>query len=108
MSDKQAICLRCGKCCLANVLSFATEKDFKRWETEGRDDILHVVDHYHPIWAGDHLISAEDGRYLHGCPFLKLDGDLCKCTIYDTRPEVCERYQPGSSQICPQWHRNRE
>ncbi len=100
-------CLRCGKCCLANVLSFATDADFQRWEAEKRADILHVIEHYRPVWAGDHLISVDDGHYLHGCPFLSWDGDRCKCTIYETRPEVCGRYQPGSSQICPQWHRNK-
>ena len=104
MIQKATTCLRCGKCCLANVLSFVTDRDLDRWKREGRKDILHIVEHYHPIWAGDHLISSEDGHYLHGCPFLAWEGDHCRCTIYETRPEVCERYRPGSSQICPQWH----
>ena len=94
-------CQRCGKCCLANCLSFATEEDLARWRQQGREDILHVIENTHAVWAGDHLISNEDGHYLHGCPFLNWEGDHYACAIYETRPSVCRNYQPGSSLICP-------
>ena len=94
-------CQRCGKCCLANALSFITDEDLARWKHQGREDILHIIENSHAVWAGDHLISSEDGRYLHGCPFLKWEDDHYTCTIYETRPQVCRDYQPGSSLICP-------
>jgi len=96
-------CQQCGKCCLANVFSFSTEKDLERWKQEKRDDILHVMEHWQPIWAGDHLISAGSGMYLHGCPFLKYMEDHTACSIYETRPKICRDYEPGSSRICPTW-----
>jgi len=105
-AEKKAVsevtCTRCGRCCLANVLSFVNDADLERWRMEGRDDILHVIENWHPVWAGDHLISSETGRYLHTCPFLKFN-DRATCTIYETRPDVCRNYRPGSSRICPQW-----
>jgi Fe-S-cluster containining protein len=52
---------------------------------------------------GDHLVSSEDGHYLHGCPFLTWEGDHSFCAIYNTRPQVCRDYQPGSSELCPQF-----
>jgi Fe-S-cluster containining protein len=55
------------------------------------------------MWMGDHLICADNGRYLHGCPFLMWEGDHSSCTIYETRPAVCRNYAAASSEICPQW-----
>jgi len=99
------ICKRCGVCCLADAHAYITDEDRKRWIKEGRQDILATLEREHAIWAGDHLISSVDGRYLHGCIFLALDGGHYKCTIYETRPKTCRDYQPGSSDICPQFHR---
>ncbi len=96
-------CKRCGKCCLADMIAYTEQEDIDRWKREGRKDILHIIENEHAIWVGDHLISSEDGRYIHGCPFLKWEGDLCSCTIYETRPRVCRDYEPGSSELCPQW-----
>ena len=79
----------------------------ERWRRAGRRDILGVIDREHAVWMGDHLVSAEDGHYLRGCPFLVWEGDHSRCAIYDTRPRVCRDYQPGSSEICPQFASNR-
>lgn len=95
-------CLRCGKCCLANFTAYTTDEDLIRWRREDRREILQVIAHSHLIWVGDHMISAEDGHYAQGCPFLLADGSRWLCSIYDTRPQVCRAYRPGSSEICPQ------
>jgi len=29
------ICMRCGKCCLTDLIAYATEEDRKRWTREG-------------------------------------------------------------------------
>lgn len=96
-------CKRCGTCCLADMVAYVTEKDLERWRAEGRADILHILENEQAFWAGDHFISAKDGRVLFCCPFLAWEGGVASCSIYETRPEVCRNYRPGSSEICPQW-----
>ncbi|HOS97651.1 MAG TPA: YkgJ family cysteine cluster protein, partial [Deltaproteobacteria bacterium] len=101
-------CQRCGTCCLADMIGYVTEEDIARWKRQGRDDIFHIIDNEQAFWAGDHFISARDGRVLKCCPFLAWDEHGSVCSIYETRPGVCRDYVPGSSQICPLWKRNRE
>jgi len=93
--------MRCGRCCLANISALISEDDIERWKREKRDDILHIIDSQHAMWAGDHLISISDGHYIHGCPFLEWVGGRYSCSIYDTRPLRCRNYEPGSSHLCP-------
>jgi Fe-S-cluster containining protein len=98
-------CKRCGVCCLADASAYITEEDKKRWGKEGRHDVLNLLEHEHALWAGDHLISSDNGRYLHGCVFLSCSDNQYICTIYETRPKTCRDYLPGSSEICPQFHK---
>ncbi|MBN1380988.1 MAG: YkgJ family cysteine cluster protein [Deltaproteobacteria bacterium] len=98
-------CKRCGKCCLADANAYITDEDRKRWKKEGRTDILQMLEREHAIWAGDHLISSENGRYLHGCIFLAYENNQYVCKIYETRPKTCRDYEPGSSEICPQFRK---
>jgi len=99
---KEIKCHRCGRCCLANVIAYVTEEDFLRWEREGRKDILKIIKNEGGVWAGDHFISRQTGRPLRGCPFYAFDGNGFGCVIYNTRPAVCRRYEPGESELCPQ------
>ena len=105
LNDQNPDCKRCGRCCLADMLAYVTEEDIERWTLEGREDILKTIKEKHGVWAGDHLISAETGNPLHGCTFFALDGTQFGCSIYETRPGVCRRYQPGESELCPQFNR---
>ena len=100
-------CQRCGKCCLTNLIAYVTEEDWARWRREGRQDILHILANQNAVWAGDHLMSATTGRYIHGCPFLEWEKDCYRCTIYETRPRVCREYVPGSSYLCPLYPGNK-
>ncbi|MFA5179768.1 MAG: YkgJ family cysteine cluster protein [Syntrophales bacterium] len=102
-SSYEEHCHCCGKCCLADFIAYVRDEDILRWKKEGRTDILSVIENEHAMWVGDHLISAVDGRYLHGCPFLTWEKDRSACSIYETRPAVCRNYVPASSEICPQW-----
>jgi Fe-S-cluster containining protein len=104
MNDDQKVeCRRCGRCCLADFAAYVTDDDIRRWKAEFRDDILRILKQEHGIWEGDHLISADSGETLHGCPFFNFDGEQFGCAIHETRPATCRHYEPGSSELCPQF-----
>jgi len=100
---EEKTCKRCGKCCLADMIDYALPEEYERWKAEGREDILHVVENEHAVWAGDHFISSLTGKYIYGCPFLRWEDDYFSCSIYEVRPSVCRNFRPGSSEICPLW-----
>lgn len=100
-------CLQCGKCCFVDFTAYAQPADFERWRAENRQDVLDMIEHRHLYWAGDRLIFAETGQAPRECPFLYSSGKVWRCSIYETRPLVCREYQPGSSELCPQWMINR-
>ncbi len=85
------------------MVAYITEEDLARWKAEQRHDIFHILEKEQAFWAGDHFVSARDGRVLTCCPFLAWDEEGAACSIYETRPLVCRNYRPGSSEICPQW-----
>jgi len=103
MEHKNIACVRCGKCCFVDMIAYAQPEDFERWRREKRDDILKVVEGEHLVWAGDRMVSSQTGAFSQTCPFLISEGDVFKCSIYETRPRICRDYKPGSSEICPQW-----
>lgn len=94
-------CMRCGKCCRCDFFAFTRPEDLARWKEQGREDILQLIENENPVWEGDRLISARDGRHLRCCPFLTWEGEKRVCAIYETRPGICREFQPGSSHICP-------
>lgn len=96
-------CRRCGKCCFVDMIAYAQQEDFDRWRAENRQDILDIIKKRHLVWAGDRMVSAETGNVSMECPFLYSVGNDWFCSIYETRPLVCREYQPGSSELCPQW-----
>ena len=104
MEDETAItCDRCGNCCQTDLIAYVIGKDRARWAREGREDILTVLRAEHAVWAGDRIVSTENGsfaRFTQGCPFLSWDGRLFSCDIYETRPRVCRDFVPGSSELC--------
>ena len=101
--DRVLECLRCGRCCLVNFAAYVTEEDIRRWEEEGRRDILHILEREKGSWQGDRLISADSGQALGGCPFFDFDGERFRCAIHETRPATCRNYEPGSSALCPRF-----
>lgn len=100
-------CTRCGKCCTnesyMGTLS-ATAADVARWTAERRWDILqfaYVLDYGAPgtePGGADLWINAETGHEATRCPFVRKDRNrpTYRCTIYETRPEVCRDYVPWS------------
>ena len=100
--DGAIVCARCGRCCLTNLIAYATPADLTRWRAQGRQDIIDLVEHGTAVWAGDRIVSRADGRLLEGCPCLIWEGSHYGCSIYHTRPDVCRGFLPGSNQLCPQ------
>ena len=96
-------CLRCGKCCFVDLTAYAEQEDFERWRAENRQDILNIINNRHLTWAGDRMVSTESGDTPRECYFLYSKGNEWLCSIYETRPALCRKYQPGSSELCPKW-----
>jgi Fe-S-cluster containining protein len=95
-------CKRCGKCCLS-AYAPASEEDMERWRREEKKEILRVMGHSKAAWAGDIVVSSENGKILFNCPFLRYEGEYFSCTIYEDRPMTCRKFKPGSSELCSQF-----
>jgi Fe-S-cluster containining protein len=95
-------CQRCGKCCMSAYVP-ATEEDMEKWRREEKKEILRAMEHSKALWAGDVVVSSEDGRILFSCPFLRYEGKYYSCTIYEDRPKTCRAFKPGSSELCSQF-----
>ncbi len=98
-------CKQCGQCCLVDMSVFVTAEDEQRWEQEGRQDILEMIEKEGTIWAGGTTVSPQSGKEMWACPFLTPRDDRFACSIYETRPVVCEHFAPGSSELCSQFGR---
>ncbi|HOP86678.1 MAG TPA: YkgJ family cysteine cluster protein [Syntrophorhabdaceae bacterium] len=106
--NKNTICLRCGNCCHVDVAAYVTLDDIKRWEKEGRYDILDHIRAYDVTWTKDRIIN-EYGKHIKNCRmscvYLQWDGLKTSCQIYETRTNVCSSYVPGSTWLCPQYRK---
>jgi len=100
-------CKRCAKCCLS-IFAHASGEDMERWRLEGKEEILLTLKRARAVWAGDIIVSQEDGEMLSKCPFLRDEGEFYSCAIYEDRPKVCRNFQPGSSDLCPQFKGTRK
>jgi Fe-S-cluster containining protein len=82
------------------MIAYATDADVRRWEREQRFDIISRIRGNEIIWSGDTIVSSS-GKHLKNCIYLNRDGETFFCDIYETRPQVCRDYLPGSSELCP-------
>lgn len=85
------------------MFAYVTENDVQRWKSQNRHDLVEFAQGGETIWAGDRIISSSSGDFMKRCPFLKMHNGIYTCEIYETRPEVCSGYEPGSSALCPEW-----
>jgi Fe-S-cluster containining protein len=88
------------------MAAYVVEEDIRRWEREGRHDIIARLRNDDVIWAGDRMIGRS-GRKVATCFYLGWRGPSFFCGIYDTRPLVCRNYIPGSSAMCPRYYEGR-
>ncbi len=77
-----------------------------RWRKEGRRDILEHLESREAVWAGDRFMARESGSAVAACPFLRWEGYRFSCAIYETRPQTCRDYEPGSNELCPLYSSN--
>ncbi|OPY83731.1 MAG: hypothetical protein A4E65_00464 [Syntrophorhabdus sp. PtaU1.Bin153] len=106
--NRNITCRRCGNCCHVDVAAYASLEDIQRWEKEGRQDIIdHVCDNG-VTWSHDRIVNRFGSNVktcLMSCVYLKWHGSSAFCEIYETRTKVCRGYVPGSTDLCPQYHR---
>ena len=97
-------CKRCGNCCLSAWVP-ATHEDMERWKREEKKEILRAIEHSKALWAGDIVVSSVEGSMLSNCQFLRWEVNYYSCTIYEDRPMICRKFQPGSSELCSQFNK---
>ena len=108
--DRDTTCHRCGACCHVDVVAYVTPEEIERWEKEGRHDIIAHLRVHGITWSKGHVdkrFGAKPTTCLMSCVYLKWQGKLASCGIYETRTNVCRSYVPGSSELCPR-HRGSE
>lgn len=100
-SGKKPVCCRCGRCCVEQGSGFTMmPEDYRRWNSQGRQDILRYVwqcrspcdcDGRWDLWID--WIDPGTGENLRHCPFLKRVGlGRHACVIHDTKPQICQKF----------------
>jgi Fe-S-cluster containining protein len=99
-------CRQPGACCRGFSLNRISDGDhLTLWDDE--DPLKAVHPHieseapFHPVERLGQWTDAESGRtyssWKWSCSALGEDG---RCTMYDNRPDLCRRYEAGSSPLC--------
>jgi len=101
MDVMKITCLRCGRCCLTHFSFYVKEGDLARWRKEERKDILERLENREAVWAGDRFVHRGSGFPVSACLFLHREGNRYSCAIYESRPQTCREYEPGSNELCP-------
>ena len=83
-------CTQCGACCRSFPI-FASEADAER-APKIYGHARKLAEH---LQTQDKVYQLYPIPFLAQCPFLK-DDQLCK--IYEDRPSVCRKFEPGSAQ----------
>jgi len=83
-------CTNCGACCRCYPI-FASTKDAQR-EPRIQTETRLLEEH---LQTEDKAYQMYPLPFLEACAFLKAD-QLCQ--IYETRPDVCRRFEAGSEQ----------
>jgi len=100
-------CHMCGCCCGPYFALYVEEDDERRWESEGRLDILDRLawERDRVLWDDRGPYNSETGERFERCFFLagRPDGRAL-CSIHASKPMICRDYPPGSSDICVLFH----
>lgn len=94
----EGYCSRCGECCRDKQGIPVTRADMRRWKRLGRTDITETiitaeedvyVDKMKLTRKGDMLLPVNDN---YDCFHLERGENVASCSIYEHRPDVCERF----------------
>lgn len=92
MNSQNITCTCCGRCCeLYGGHLHAYDSDIKRWKSEGREDLLQMVNYLGWIW-----VDPVTKERLERCPFIMTSeqSNRVLCSINDTKPQICRDYPP--------------
>lgn len=96
-------CPKPGACCRGFHLPLYADHPLKILVLMAANWLPYLpVDSRYELFELDNENWATDKRrdYTYNCPALGHDG---RCTIYEDRPDICRRYQPGQDQLCVVW-----
>lgn len=82
--DLPGSCEGCGGCCYGLIVEINPEVDFEVHNTP--EDSTEILDDGKRYLKQD---KEDNGRCVH------LDAETRRCTIYETRPEVCRGFEMG-------------
>jgi Fe-S-cluster containining protein len=82
-------CLQCGQCCASFGGHLrASAHDLRRWQEEGRQDLLDSTNRLGWIW-----VDPVTKEQVSPCPHLdRSDPEHARCAIYPLRPDMCRDY----------------
>ncbi len=87
-------CNGCGDCCASFSLNEQQDPLTLMWQTATLR-----VETYDAFWFGQLVPAYRDdlGYYVYACSFFERSDDLQtgRCTIHETRPEVCRAFPNG-------------
>jgi Fe-S-cluster containining protein len=90
-------CQRCGLCCVADY-------DYGYYVDLTDDDLARLS----PYYRRTHVVGEDTKNFPALATLTRDDGAVlcvafrgremvsCRCTIYDTRPQICRNFKPGS------------
>lgn len=96
-------CFAPGACCKGFILNtwWAHAPDLTKLEVLAR---LACADPMEDPRVGLPFIPVErravDGYWTFECVLIGADG---RCTEYETRPQLCRDFEPGSDRLCVHW-----
>jgi len=82
--EDQIDCSQCANCCKQGITALS-ERDVERLARALRIPPARFIDEYSVELDGERVLRRSDQT---GCVFL----DGTSCTVYDDRPDICQRY----------------
>lgn len=98
-------CRSCGACCVSGNPSGGDVLDYGYADLTTKDVARmspHVRYQLQEIFVGGETRYATRAKQLpsgyYACQHLRgTPGQRCSCTIYDTRPEICQKFRVGGT-----------
>jgi Fe-S-cluster containining protein len=99
-----AICPEPGHCCRRFFLNWAGGEELTFWKDGWKAAALEAMHSlglpFEPFEIRQTFTTDDGIEYVtvhFNCPKVTAEG---RCSIYESRPETCRRYRPGSDGLC--------